>query len=98
MKKQFMVEFELPEVFDEKIIALIPKQRNVVNEMLAQGKIKSYSLAMDRSVLWAIFVAESEFDVLEMITEFPLAEYMTPYVTELMFSNTENQVLQFSLN
>jgi len=42
MKKQFMVEFELPEVFDEKIIALVPKQRNVVNEMLAKGKIKYY--------------------------------------------------------
>ena len=98
MKKQFMVEFELPEVFDEKIIALVPKQRHVVNQMLAKGKIKSYSLAMDRSMLWAIFVAESEFDVLELIAEFPMAEYMTPYITELMFTNTENQVLQFSLN
>jgi len=98
MKKQFMVEFELPEVFDEKIIALVPKQRNVVNQMLAKGKVKTYSLAMDRSMLWAIFVAETEFEVLEMISEFPMADYMTPYITELMFTNTENQVLQFSLN
>ena len=93
-----MVELELPEVFDEKLIALIPKQRSTVNQMLAKGKIKSYSLSMDRSMLWAIFVAESEFEVLEMIAEFPLADYMTPYITELMFTNTENQVLQFSLN
>ena len=98
MKKQFMVEFELPEVFDEKIIALVPKQRLVVNKMLAKGEIKYYSLAKDRSILWAIFVAESEFEVLEMISEFPLADFMTPYVTELMFTNSENQVLQFSLN
>ncbi|MFK7980353.1 MAG: muconolactone Delta-isomerase family protein [Saprospiraceae bacterium] len=98
MKKQFMVEMELPEVFDEKLIALVPKQRSVVNQMLAKGKIKSYSLSMDRSMLWAIFVAESEFAVLEMIAEFPLADHMTPYITELMFTNTENQVLQFSLN
>jgi len=98
MKKQFMVEMELPKVFDEKLIALVPKQRNTVNKMLAKGKIKSYSLSMDRSMLWAIFVAESEFEVLEMISEFPLAEYVTPYITELMFTNTENQVLQFSLN
>jgi len=93
-----MVEFELPEVFDEKIIALIPRQRLVVNQMLAKGEIKSYSLAMDRSVLWVIFVADSEFEVLEMITTFPMADYMTPYITELMFTNSENQVLQFSLN
>ena len=65
MKKQFMVEFELPEVFDEKIIALVPKQRNVVNEMLAKGKIKYYSLAMDRSILWAIFVALSLIHISE---------------------------------
>ena len=93
-----MVEMELPEVFDEKLIALVPKQRNIVNKMLAKGKIKSYSLSMDRSMLWAIFVAESEFEVLELISDFPLAEYVTPYITELMFTNTENQVLQFSLN
>ena len=98
MKKQFMVELELPEVFDEKLIALVPKQRSAVNKMLAKGKIKSYSLAMDRSMLWVIFVADSEFEVLELISEFPLADYMTPYITELMFTNTENQVLQFSLN
>jgi len=53
---------------------------------------------MDRSILWAIFVANSEFEVLEMISEFPMADHMTPYVTELMFTNSENQVLQFSLN
>lgn len=93
-----MVEFELPEVFDEKIIALIPKQRIAVNKLLAQGKIKYYSLAKDRTILWVLFVAESEFEVLEMISEFPLADYMTPYITELMFTNSENQVLQFSLN
>ena len=98
MKKQFMVEFELPEIMDEKFMALVPKQRNAVNKLLADRKLKSYSLSMDRSVLWAIFVAESEFEVLEMISEFPLADYMTPYVSELMFSNTESQVLQFSLN
>jgi len=93
-----MVEFELPDTMDEKLIALVPKQREVVNQMLAKGKIKAYSLAMDRSMLWAIFVAESEFDVLEMIAEFPIADFVTPYITELMFTNTENQVLQFSLN
>lgn len=93
-----MVEFELPDTIDEKLIALVPKQREVVNQMLAKGKIKTYSLSMDRSMLWAIFVADSEFDVLELIAEFPIADYVTPYITELMFTNTENQVLQFSLN
>ncbi len=93
-----MVEFELPPVFDEKFMALIPQQRMLVNQFFSQGKLKSYSLAMDRSVLWAIFVAESEFEVLEMIAEFPLADYMTPYISELMFHNNESQVMQFSLN
>ena len=93
-----MVEFELPEVFDKKFMSLVPKQRSVVNKLLTSRKLKSYSLALDRSVLWAVFVAESEFEVLEMIAEFPLAEYLTPYVSELMFNNTESQVLQFSLN
>lgn len=98
MKKQFMVEFELPDPFPMEFIKRIPEQRNMVNYLLAEGKIKSYSLAFDRSVLWVIFVADSEFEVMETIAQFPLAEWMTPYISELMFHNTSEMVLQFSLN
>ena len=98
MKKQFMVEFEVPQEITEDFARLIPAHRNHVNFLLAEGKLKSYALAMDRSGLWAIFMAESEFEVMEIISTMPLADYLVPHVTELMFHNSSEQVLQFSLN
>jgi len=99
MKRSFMVEFELPEILTDDFMSLIPEQRYVINKMMADGKLKSYSLASDRSVLWAVFDADSEFEVLEMIAQMPLCDYMEPYISELMFHNTADEtVLQFSLN
>ncbi|MBK7408602.1 MAG: hypothetical protein IPL49_02975 [Saprospirales bacterium] len=93
-----MVEFELPEELTEKFIRLIPSQRDFVNRLLAEGKIKSYSLSLDRSRLWVVFAADTEFEVLDTIEQFPLHTYMIPQVQELAFHNAQDMVLQFSMN
>ncbi|HKK79139.1 MAG TPA: muconolactone Delta-isomerase family protein [Phaeodactylibacter sp.] len=98
MKKTFMVEFDLPASFDEEFMALIPRQRYVINSMLAEGRVKAYSLAMDRSKLWAIMTGETEFEIMENISQMPLSDYMEPHISELMFHNANDNVLQFSLN
>ena len=98
MKKAFMIEFDLPETFTEEFLALIPRQRYVINTMLAQGAIKSYSLSIDRSRLWAVMLAESEFEVLENIAQMPISNHITPHISELMFHNAADSVMQFSLN
>ena len=98
MTKTFMVEFDLPEVIDEEFMALVPKQRYVINSMLAEGRIQSYALAIDRSKLWAIMRGESEFEILETISQMPLSEYMTPNISQLMFHNTADALMHFSLN
>ena len=93
-----MVEFELPEVLTEEFLNLVPQQRFVINKMLSDGQLKSYSLSMDRSTLWAVMTATSEFEVMELITQMPLCDYMTPHVSELMFHNGAETITQFSLN
>lgn len=93
-----MIEFTLPRALTEEFLSLIPEQRFVVSKMLAEGTLRSYSLAMDRSKLWAIVSADSEFEALELISRMPLAEFMIPEISELMFHNATDQVLQFSLN
>ena len=98
MKKKFMIEFELPEELTEEFMALIPEQRQVVNQMMSDGMLKSYSLAMDRSVLWVIVEANSEFEVMELIAQMPLSDHMHPYISELMFHNEAEVMSPFSLN
>jgi len=93
-----MVEFDLPTPFTEEFVSLIPEQRHMIDNLLAEGKIRSYSLSEDRSRLWTVFVADSEFEVMELIAQMPLGKFMEPYITPLMFHNASDMVLQFSLN
>jgi len=98
MKKRYMVEFELPDELSQDFLSLIPAQKAMVSKLFSKGLLKSYSLAVDNSVLWAVFLAESEFEVLELISDLPLSDFMTPYISELMFHNNDSNILQFSLN
>jgi hypothetical protein len=93
-----MVEFDLPAEFDEAFMALIPKQRYVINQMLAEGSVQNYSLSLDRSRLWVVMTAASEIELMEDIARMPLIDYMTPHVSRLMFHNSAMDVMQFSLN
>ncbi len=98
MTKQFMVEFELPEDLTEDFLALIPRQRYMINELLVEGTVRSYALSIDRSTLWTVIEAQSEFEVMEIIAKMPLADYMHPHVSELFFYNSPELVHTFSLN
>lgn len=93
-----MIEFELPEELTEEFLELIPDQRILIDQLMAQGIIRSYSLSMDRSVLWVVMEATSEFEVMEIIAGMPLCDYMQPYVSELLFHNSTEVYHQFSLN
>lgn len=94
-----MVEFDLPTVMDEAFMSQIPVQRIKVEELMEKGALLSYSLSADRQKLWCIFKADSELEVMESISEFPLVKYMTPIITELMFHNMiAARIPLFSLN
>ncbi|MBR9919918.1 MAG: hypothetical protein GYB31_03705 [Bacteroidetes bacterium] len=98
MNRIFMVEFALPAVMTEEFMQRIPAQRAMVDKLMAEGNIKAYSLALDRSKLWTIMRGESEFEIMETIARFPLVDFMDPDISELSFHNSEDHVLQFSLN
>jgi muconolactone delta-isomerase len=96
---QYMVEIMLPRVITEEFAEKVPAQRLKVNEMMEQGKLMSYALAGDRSKLWCIVKAETEFEVMSIVSEFPLIDYMDPVISELMFNNVVAVRLPlFSLN
>lgn len=96
---QYMVEFDLPAAMDEDFLNRIPAQRLKVEELMEKGALLSYSLSIDRQKLWGIFKADSELEVMEFISEFPLIEHMKPTITELMFHNmVAARIPLFSLN
>ncbi|MCC5613422.1 muconolactone Delta-isomerase family protein [Nostoc sp. CHAB 5834] len=94
-----MVEFDLPANMDEGFANRIPAQRLKVEELMEKGFLLSYSLSVDRHKLWCIFKADSETEVMQSVSEFPLIKYMTPIITELMFHNmVAARIPLFSLN
>ena len=94
-----MVEFDLPVDMTEEFTVKIPLQRLKVNELMESGKLLSYALSLDRQKLWCVVKAQTEFDAIEIISEFPLISYMDPTITELMFNNIVSlRMPLFSLN
>jgi len=94
-----MVEFDLPVPFSTSFIAKIPVQKMVVDELMEDGLISSYALSMDRGRLWVIVNADNDFEVLDVINQFPLLDQMQYSMTELMFNHAGAiHIPGFSLN
>jgi muconolactone delta-isomerase len=98
MQKLYHVEFTLPDPMPALFIQLIPEQRSMVKKMMEQRVLRSYALSLDRSRMWCIFAANSEFELLEEVSRLPLSQYLTPRICELMFHNSAEMTLSFSMN
>lgn len=85
---QYMIEFNIVDNNSEAFFELIPAQREKINKLMSDGKMLSYTLNADRTKLWCVINASSEFEALELISEFPLINYMTPNISLLMFHNS----------
>jgi len=94
--KQFMADISLPSVITQDFLALIPLQRLQVGILFKSGRLTSYALSLDRSKLWAIFIGNSEEEVLNIIDIFPLRSYMDVRLYELAF--VEQPLFQFPIH
>ena len=96
--KQYMVEFDVPIPLTESFLDLIPAQREALDIYFSEGKLLSYTVASDRSRVWAVFIAESESELLTYIDDLPMTAYMDYDYSELMFYNTVHLMPAMSLN
>jgi len=95
----YLVDIDLPNSFSEEFVALIPDQRAHVNRLLGEGMISSYTLAMDRSKLWATLPAKSEEEVMDILAHMPLMKFMRVNIYELAFHETVHAgLVHVSLN
>ncbi len=84
----FMITIQLPAELTKEFMALIPVQRARISELMDDGKIIQYALSNDRSILWVTVSAGSEKLAKEIISSFPLIDYMEPKFFELAFQNS----------
>lgn len=85
MKSTYLVHITLPEIFTPKFVALIPKHRVLINDLLEKGTIRSYSLDMERHNVWAFIDAKNEKEVMDILSSFPIIKEVKIKITELAF-------------
>ena len=88
MKNTFLVHITLPEIFTTKFVALIPKHRALINELMEKNIIRSYSLDMERHNVWAFIDAKNEKEVMDILSSFPIIKDVKTTITELAFYDT----------
>ena len=80
-----MIEFPLPTPLTDDIIECIPAQRAQIEKLMGEGDILSYSVAQDRTRVWAVAKAESEIALMQLIGSLPLTDLIRPDFAELAF-------------
>lgn len=72
----FVVSLRLPAAYDEEFIALIPRHRAFINQLLADKVVEVRAISSDRARGWVTLHAESFAAVQAVIERFPLYRYL----------------------
>ena len=72
----FVVSVQLPESFDAEFMALIPRHRAFINQMLNEKVIETYAISSDRRRGWVTINANNEAAVRRVVEQFPLFSYL----------------------
>lgn len=83
----FLVHISLPEVFTSELYEQIPRQRELINELMDKRVVLSYSLDMERKNIWAFFEAKDRTRLLDILTTFPIIKDVKVAIHDLAFYN-----------
>ena len=94
-----MVTMRLPADWPRALAEAIPAQRDLVNRLLAEGVIQSYSVSADRTTVWLVLVVEDRGGAVEeVMAAFPVLEFAEYAWEPLLFTNDSSSVMHYSLN
>lgn len=95
----YMVDMRLPDVLDRELMSLVPEQRIYVNRLFQAGKLVTYSLSLEKGRLWAILRADSNLEVLELLSTMPISPHVESDISPLTFHQAASFVApRFSVN
>lgn len=81
----FQIHIKLPDIFTRRFAALIPMQRDRVNQLMESRVIINYALDMDRNNVWATMQAKSQEEVMDILATFPIIKDVKVEIYELAF-------------
>lgn len=96
---QYMIEAEMPEVFTDDILDIIPDEINRLNHLLSESVVSSYVLSSDRKKFWMTVNAENEDEVYDILESFAMTSYVSYHIHALAFLEVAPMSMPaFSLN
>lgn len=94
-----MVDFTLPTTLPKDFFDMLPSQKIILEKLFDQGKLCSFASAFETSKMWAIFAANSEYEVMSLLATLPITDYTKVNISMLSSYNTMDAFLpQFSMN
>ena len=81
----FVVSLTLPELFDDAVMAVIPRHRAFINKLLAEHVIESYAISADRSRGWVMMNGTNEATVRAVVEQFPLYRFLREVEVDELF-------------
>jgi hypothetical protein len=96
----YVVTLRLPETFDEEFVALIPRHRAFINNLIEENIIVSYAISADRSRGWVTMYGATAEAVRAVVEQFPLYQFLRQVeVDELfIFDSSASRLPKISLN
>ena len=96
----FVVSIRLPESFTEAFMAVIPRHRAFINQLLADNIVEAYAISADRSRGWVTMNATDAAAVRAVVEQFPLYSFLRGVeIDELfIFDSAASRFPRISLN
>jgi muconolactone delta-isomerase len=83
-----MITIQLDMQHREEIAALVPQERAYVSELLSKGTIEALYMSSNRTGFWLVMRGESQEQIQQALSAFPLYPYMKPNFTPLSEPDT----------
>ncbi|KUG08769.1 hypothetical protein [Solirubrum puertoriconensis] len=96
----YVVSLRLPDFFDEEFVALIPRHRAFINNLIEENIVVSYAISADRSRGWVTMQGPNAETVRAVVEQFPLYRFLKQIeIDELfVFDSSASRLPKISLN
>ncbi|MBL7719547.1 MAG: hypothetical protein JNL72_11965 [Flavipsychrobacter sp.] len=96
---QYLFQIELPP-FTEEMTQTIPAHKEYVDRLFSEGIILSYSVSVQRNMLWCVVAAADEQQAMEVVAALPMHPFFTDIAChQLLIHNMSTALLSdISLN
>jgi muconolactone delta-isomerase len=86
-----MITIHLDTQRREEITALVPQEQEHVRTLMSKGTVEAIYMSASRSVFWLVMQGESQEQIQQELSRFPLYPYMQADFTPLAEPNVRPQ-------